>query len=89
MTNKNLFPIVSASSNQSGISGAKKAWFHLGKIAKGTKEEDIMNYGKQTFPKIEFTVEKLENKGFNESFKLVVEFLHKDEVLDCARWPKM
>ncbi|KAG8283017.1 hypothetical protein J6590_025500 [Homalodisca vitripennis] len=68
--------------------GAKKAWFHLGKVAKGTKEEDIKDFVSKTFPNMAFSVDKLESKGVNESFKLGVEFLHKDTVMDGSCWPK-
>jgi regulator of replication initiation timing len=87
-TNKTQVLVGTGSSENSEISGAKKAWFHLGKVTQGTSEEDVQKFVKKTFPNIDFTVEKLEGKGINESFKLGVGFLHKAEVMDCAKWPK-
>lgn len=71
-----------------GLTGAKKAWFHLGKVAKGTTVQNVDDFVKKTFPKIDFSIEKLESKGLNDSFKLGVEFIHKDTVAQCSVWPK-
>lgn len=70
------------------LSGEKRAWFHLGKIKSGTTETDVMSFIGKSFPDIEFVVEKLETKGLNCSFKLGVDFEHKEKVLDSTKWPK-
>lgn len=71
-----------------GLVGAKRAWFHLGKLAKETKEDDVSCFVKNTFPEASFVVEKLENKGENVSFKLGVDFIHKDLVMNSDKWPQ-
>ncbi|KAG8275265.1 hypothetical protein J6590_089952 [Homalodisca vitripennis] len=85
---KHSFIIGTGDSVSSSLLGAKKAWFHLGKVAIGTSEEDVQCFVSKAFPNISFSVEKLENKGVNKSFKLGVDFLHKDKVMDCTRWPR-
>jgi len=57
-------------------------------VKKGTTEEDVQRFVEASFPKIDFVVEKLDSKGENCSFKLGVDFTHKDVVMDSACWPK-
>lgn len=71
-----------------GLCGTKKAWFHLGRVAKGTSSDDVLNFVNKTFPEVKFVVEQLESKSQNESFKLGVDFVHKDTVMDSNKWPK-
>jgi len=68
-------------------SGDKKAWFHLGKVKAGTSEQEVSTFIKHSF-NLECIVEKLDAKGINSSFKLGVDFEHRDVLLDSSVWPK-
>lgn len=70
------------------VAGEKRAWFYLGKVKSGTSAENIKNLITSKLPGIEPTVEKLESKGVNASFKISVKFSRKDELMDGSIWPK-
>lgn len=76
------------SEDDSGLVGVKKAWLHLGKLKKGTTTEDVESFVVRTFPGVSFEIEKLASKGMSCSFKLGMDFDHKEAVLESAKWPK-
>lgn len=75
-------------SNVSLLTGEKKAWYHLGKLKGNTTEEQVQQFLRNSFPEIEFVVEKLDSKGLTSSFKLGLDFEVKDKILDSSIWPK-
>lgn len=80
--------ILVGTGDSKSIQGAKKAWYHLGKVKHGTTVEDVTSFLKTTFPNIKFDIEKLDTKGTNSSFKLGVDFSNKDEIINVSVWPK-
>lgn len=81
--------VVGTSENTSNISAAeKRAWFYLGRVKSGTSVDAIKELLISKLPGISPTVEKLESKGINASFKISVEFERKDELMDGSIWPK-
>lgn len=78
----------SASFEGCSLVGSKRAWFHLGKVRRNTTVKDVEDFVGKTFPNISFSVEKLENKGVTDSYRLGVNFEHKDVVMDSTRWPQ-
>lgn len=85
---KNKPNILVGTGEASTLQGTKKAWFHLGKVKKDTRVEDVKNFLDTAFPNIEFDIEKLDTKGTNCSFKLGVDFAKKDEITEVSSWPK-
>ncbi|KAG8316591.1 hypothetical protein J6590_047732 [Homalodisca vitripennis] len=71
-----------------GLTGAKKAWFHIGKVSKNTEVKDVESFVTRTFPNIDFEIEKLDTKGLNNSFRIGVEYIHKDQIAQSSLWPK-
>lgn len=81
-------PVVVGSSDKiTTLTGTKRAWFHLGKVKKGTTEHEVVNFVKDTFPDINVSVEKLDSKGPNDSFRLGVDFSRREDIMNCAAWP--
>lgn len=83
-------PIVVGTCESAGniVAGVKRAWFYLGRVKCGTNVDDIKNLLTTKLPGINPTVEKLESKGINDSFKISVEFNRKDELMNGSIWPK-
>ena len=69
------------------LTGVKKAWFHLGRLKGDTSVEQVKEFLNETFPDIPITVEKLDSKGFNSSFKLGTDFTYKDTLMHSDGWP--
>jgi len=81
--------VIVGSANEDGLlTGSKKAWYHLGKVKKGTSVQDVQSFLKKSFPDLEVLVDKLDSKGINDSFRLGVEFSKKDLILNSSMWPK-
>lgn len=79
--------IVGTGGSNSKLTAVKKAWLYLGKIRKNTTTNDVSNYLSETFPGLEITVEKLESRGPNCSFRLGTSFDNKDTLMDGSKWP--
>jgi len=86
---RNLQPKIQVGRGEGNelVSGPKKAWLHIGKLRKETTEEQVKLFLKQRLPKSESTVTKLESKGENASFRVGVDFLLKDTVMNPDFWP--
>lgn len=83
--------IVVGSSRNSGDSslvGEKRAWFHIGKLKQGTTKEEVEKFMENTFTGVGFSVEKLDTKGLTSSFRLMVDFVNRDKILDGSAWPR-
>lgn len=80
--------IVGTNEKSDNLSGDKKAWFYLGRIKKNTDVETVESYITDQFPGINVTVEKLDGKGTNDSFKIGVDFYMKDKLMNGSVWPK-
>lgn len=74
--------------DEPGLVGIKKAWLHLGKLKNGTTTKDVEGFVQKTFPGVSFDIEKLASKGMTCSFKLGLDFEHREIVLESAKWPK-
>lgn len=66
------------------VAGSKKAWIFLGRLRFDTSEDTVKEFVKNSFPDTEVTVEKLESKGTNASFRLSVDFDKKEEFMNSA-----
>lgn len=73
---------TAAGNSELDLNGTKKAWFHLGKVEKGTTEEQVKHFLSTTFPDIKFETEKLKTKGQNS---LHLAFSSKERVM--GRFP--
>ncbi|EFA12253.1 hypothetical protein TcasGA2_TC016114 [Tribolium castaneum] len=66
----------------------KKAWIYLGKVKPDTDEDVIRNYISRKLPEAdELIVEKLNSAGKNESFKIGINFVFKDNISSAGIWP--
>ncbi|EFA13567.1 hypothetical protein TcasGA2_TC002159 [Tribolium castaneum] len=66
----------------------KKAWIYLGKVKPDTDEDVIRNYVSRKLPEAdELIVEKLNSAGKNESFKIGINFVFKDNISSAGFWP--
>ncbi|RZF35360.1 hypothetical protein LSTR_LSTR017063, partial [Laodelphax striatellus] len=70
------------------LTGEKRAWFHLGKIKRGTSVADVESFLTSAFPEFNISVEKLNSKGIYESFKLGIDFIHREKISNPLLWPK-
>lgn len=69
----------------------RKAWLYLGKINKGCKEDDVVNFLTTKFPenKIQPIVEKISREeSTSSSFKLGIDFELLEKVNKEDFWPK-
>jgi hypothetical protein len=80
--------VVGTSENTSLSVGERKAWLYLGRLKNDTSEDDVKNFVLDTFPGVNVSVEKLESKGTNASFKLGVDFDVREDLFNSAAWPK-
>lgn len=88
LVNKKKRVITVGCGQNTMLTGVKRAWFHLGKVKKGTSKDSVDLFLKETFPDTDFEVEKLVTKGTTDSFRLGVDFSMKDKVIDNSLWPK-
>lgn len=70
------------------VAGEKKAWLYLGRLHSDTTEEAVKKYISDSFADVTATVERLESKGSNASFKVGVDFEKKDKLFNSSVWPK-
>jgi hypothetical protein len=80
--------IGTSESNELLSASEKKAWIFVGRLKSDTTAEAVGEFVERTFPNIQVTVEKLESRSSSASFRLSVNFDRKDELMNCAIWPK-
>lgn len=80
--------VIETSENTELVAGQKKAGMFVGRPKSDTSESAVSNLVKHSFPSTELTVEKLETKETNASFRFIVDFNHEDELMNSAIWPK-
>lgn len=80
--------IVGQNENSELAVGERKAWLYLGRLKSDTSPEAVKDFVGKHFAGSNPTVEKLESKGTNASFKIEVVFNLKDELFNSSVWPK-
>lgn len=69
---------------------AKRVWFHVGKVRRDVKVEDVRNYLHEKFPDQDFIVEELQGhkEATSISFKVGADVGLLDELSNQSAWPK-
>lgn len=65
----------------------KKAWIFVGRVDKGTSNEDLLQYLHKKCPNTNFDCEKLSTKGPSGSFKIGFELDLLPQVMEPKFWP--
>lgn len=67
---------------------ARKAHFHVYRLAPGTSEEDVVEHLRTQFPEVECEALKSRYPAHYSSFKITVNFENAAEVMKASCWPK-
>ncbi|KAK9507017.1 hypothetical protein O3M35_008850 [Rhynocoris fuscipes] len=70
------------------LTGVKKEWLHLGKLRNGTTVEQVETFLQKYFPNLEVSVECVDSKGSNCSFRLGVDYSNKEILMNSEVWPE-
>ncbi|KAG8310356.1 hypothetical protein J6590_065535 [Homalodisca vitripennis] len=79
-TTKNI--VIGDNENSELTAGDKKAWVYLGRLRNDTTTDAVKEFIGKTFVGSNPTVEKLDSKGTNASFKIGVEYSMKDNLFE-------
>lgn len=85
---KSVQVVIGTSNGTTICASEKKAWFYLGRLRSDTSAEAVKKFISDSFAGTEASVEKLDSKGENASFKIGVDFDKKDDLFNSSVWPK-